>query len=124
MKKTTPYTTFLYCIALTSLGGCIGLRTPSSTPCSLLQGCAYSADRSVDGRLHHYSGEGSFVDKKSTTLVSKITWVDAETGSRIETAVPCANTSSARECEGSVDLSEHVDQLPGVKETVLGKISL
>lgn len=124
MKRTLPSKVFLYGITLFSLSGCVGLRAPSSTECNLLAGCQYSAERSVDGRLHHFSGEGAFVDKRSTTLVSKITWVDVETGARVETAVPCFDTSSARECEGAAHLPEHVDQLPGVKETIFGKISL
>jgi hypothetical protein len=124
MNRTIPSKVFLYGITLVSLSGCVGLRAPSSNECSLLSGCAYSADRSVDGRLHHYLGEGSFVDKRSTTVVSKITWVDVETGARVETVVPCADTTSARDCAGSSHLSEHVDQLPGIKETIFGKISL
>jgi hypothetical protein len=133
MKQTYSITMFLYAGALIGLSGCVGLRAPSSQPCSILDDkCAYSSERSVDGRLHHFLGEGMFVAKQSSVLISKVRWVDVETGKHIETAIPCGHLSNSsnlspaavRECEKSIDITDHVDQLPGVTESIYGKISL
>lgn len=133
MRDISASKVFLYGCAIAMLSGCVGLRTPSAHECSLLEeGCAYSSERSVDGRLHHFLGEGMFVTKQSSTYLSKVRWVDLETGKRIETAIPCrpgrADLSSpnavARECERSIDITDHVDQLPGHQESIYGKISL
>jgi hypothetical protein len=115
------------------LAGCVGFRSPSAHECSLLgEGCAYSSERSVDGRLHHFLGEGMFVTKQSSVYLSKVRWLDLETGKHIETAIPCrtdrvsqtSGTSTAQECERAIDITDHVDQLPGHQESIFGKISL
>ena len=132
-RRTSSSTIIMYTCAIVALSGCVGLRAPSSQTCSLLDdNCAYSSERSVDGRLHHFLGEGTFVAKQSSVLISKVRWVDVETGKRVETAVPCSKMSNSaspspaavRECESAVDITDHVDQLPGVTESIYGKISL
>jgi len=73
-----------------------------------------------------------FVTKQSSTYLSKVRWVDLETGKRLETSIPCrpertdlsSPSSVARECERSIDITDHINQLPGHQESIYGKISL
>ena len=98
---------------------CVGPQAGlNSTRSQFLGTYNYTSERRINGVVHYFEGSEVKPVVRLPASESVVNWVDTSTGARYQTTVQCLSgwlswAISGEDCIDSIDLYDHVRQLPG-----------
>ena len=98
---------------------CVGPQSGlNSTRTQFLGTYNYTSERRINGVVHYFEGSEVKPVVRLPASESVVNWVDTSTGARYQTKIQCLSgwlswMISGEDCIDSIDLNDHVRQLPG-----------